>query len=65
MSDVVEREEKFLKVKAQYVKTLFPRSGQGTLGEGDNTWGIVIWSIVEVEDGDPATNYLGEIVVTG
>lgn len=65
MSYVVEREEKFLKVKAQHVKTLFPRSGQGTLGEGDNTWGIVIWSIVDIEDGDPVTNYLGEIVVTG
>ena len=55
-------DEVFIKIKANHIKTLYPKGG---IGDGGQMWGIVIWQVCEVEKGEPVTNYMGEVTITG
>ena len=56
-------EDIIIKVKASHVKTLFPKDGN--LKNSENNFGIVIWEVVDVEDGDPKVNFRNEITIKG
>ena len=55
-------DEVFIKIKANHIKTLYPKGG---IGDGGQMWGIVIWQVCEIEKGEPVTNYMGEVTITG
>ena len=55
-------DEVFIKIKANHIKTLYPKGG---IGDGGQMWGIVIWQVCEIEKGKPVTNYMGEVTITG
>ena len=56
--------DQLIKVKATLGRVLFPKYPK-VLGEGDNTYGIVSWEIVEVIEGEPQVNEYGNITVKG
>lgn len=56
--------DQLIKVKATLGRVLFPKYPK-ILGEGDNTYGIVSWEIVEVIEGEPQVNEYGNITVKG
>lgn len=58
-----DSEDIIIKVKASHVKTLFPKDGD--FEKSENNFGIVVWEVVDVEDGDPKVNVRNEITVKG
>jgi len=53
-----------IKVEVKHAYTMFPKKPI-ILGRGDNTYGIVNWTVVDVIEGEPKTDIYDNITVTG
>ena len=59
-----KEDSKIIKVKAKHNRNLFPRFPLVLDGK-ENTYGITLWEILEVLEGEPVEDRSGCITVTG
>ena len=53
-----------IKVEAKHAFTMFPKKPV-ILGQGENTYGIVSWTILDVIEGEPKADAYDDITITG
>ncbi len=53
-----------IKVEAKHAYTMFPKKPI-VLGRGEDTYGIVSWTITDVVEGEPKTDIYDAIIITG
>src|SRR5665647_3880424 len=53
-----------IKVEVKHAYTMFPKKPV-ILGKGEDTYGIVSWTVLDVLEGEPKTDFYDGVTITG